>query len=250
MNDIIAKMYGAGGGRPARPQQARDPNYDAAARGDTIGGIGNTAAMGEDITWSKASTGTAREGQVVNTPAGKYVVVMTDNGLALEPQEGALRGVGSTVQNITGGQHHVGINPETGDIWYQKATSIPSQFSGSMAAQQQSTSGSDFATPSFNCPSGWEDGNGVCIPNPFEGNNGTVDNGGNNGGVAEGEQTPIGGGGSSGLGLFGSGSNFTGGVSGLGYTPQQMMPVAQAPKIDYAKMLNQALAQSMFGGMI
>lgn len=226
MNDIIAKLYGAGGGRPARPQQAKDPDYDAAVMGDTVGGIGNTAAMGEDITWSSASTNTAKEGQVVNTPAGKYVVVMTDNGLALEPQEGALRGVGSTFQNITGGQHHIGINPDTGDVWYQKALSIPSQFSGPVAAQEQqqpTTSGSD---------------------------SGTADSGGNTG-VAAGEKTPIPSGGSSGgLGLFGSESGFTGGVSGLGYAPQQMIGVAQAPKMDYAKMLNQALAQSMFGSMI
>ena len=249
MNDIIAKLYGAGGGRPARPQQAKDPDYDAAARGDTVGGIGNTAAMGEDITWSSASTNTAKEGQVVNTPAGKYVVVMTDNGLALEPQEGALRGVGSTLQNITGGQHHIGINPDTGDVWYQKALSIPSEFSGAMAAQQSSTqqSGNTYI-PSF-CDSGWEDENGNCVdPPPSSG--GGEDNGGDNDGVLEGQQTPIGGGGSSGLGLFGSGSGFSGGVSGLGYTPQQMIPVAQTPKVDYAKMLNQALAQSMFGGMI
>lgn len=84
----------------------------------------------------------------------------------------------------------------------------------------------------------------------FERDSGTVNNGENNSGVAEGERTPIGDNSSSGLGLFNSGSGFTGSVSGLGYTPQQMMPVAQAPKIDYAKMLNQALAQSMFRGMI
>ena len=245
MNDIIAKLYGAGGGRPARPQQARDPDWDAAARGDTVGGIGNTAAMGEDITWSSASTSTAKEGQVVNTPAGKYVVVMTDNGLALEPQEGALRGAGSTVQNITGGQHHVGINPETGDVWYQKATSIPSQFSGSMAAQQSSTqtSGTTYI-PSF-CDSGWEDENGNCVdppPTNTGGDDGSPD-------TAESPQIPVPS--SGGSGLFGAGgSSYSGGVTGLGYSPQQMMPVAQGPKIDYAKMLNQALAQSMFGSMI
>lgn len=228
MNDIIAKIYGAGGERPAR--------------GDTIGGIGNTAAMGENITWSKASTGTAREGQVVNTPAGKYVVVMTDNGLALEPQEGALRDVESTVQNITDEQHHVGINPETGDIWYQKALSIPSQFSGSMAAQQSSTqtSGNTYI-PSF-CASGWEDEYGNCVDPPptiTDGSDSSPDT------ITDGSDS------SGGSGLFGAGgSSYSGGVTGLGYLPQEMMPVAQAPKIDYAKMLNQALAESMFGSMI
>ena len=137
MEDIIAKIYGAGGGRPARPQQAQTPDYYAGSVGDTVGGIGNTAAMGEDINWGSPDTHSASTGEVISTPAGKYKVVKTAAGFALEPLEGALRSVGSTLTNISGGAHHLGINPLTGEMWYQQAKSIPSQFSQGMFSAPQ-----------------------------------------------------------------------------------------------------------------
>lgn len=136
MNDIIAKLYGGGGGRPVRPRQSLTPDWSAGTSGDTVGGIGNTAAMGEDINWSAPDRSNANVGQVVNTPAGKYKVVETADGFALEPMEGALRSVGPTITNFASGQHHLGINPETGEVWYQQAKNIPSQFSQTEAAQQ------------------------------------------------------------------------------------------------------------------
>ncbi len=137
MNDIIAKLYGGGGGRPVRPQQAQTPDYYAGSVGDTVGGIGNTAAMGEDINWGSPDTHSASTGEVINTPAGKYKVVKTAAGFALEPLEGAMRSVGSTLTNISGGAHHLGINPLTGEMWYQQAKSIPSQFSQGMFSAPQ-----------------------------------------------------------------------------------------------------------------
>jgi hypothetical protein len=137
MEDIIAKIYGAGGGRPVRPQQAQTPDWSAGASGDTVGGIGNTAAMGEDINWGTPDRSDTTVGQVVDTPAGKYKVVETADGFALEPMEGALRGVSPTLNNFTAGAHHLGINPLTGEMWYQQAKSIPSQFSQGMFSAPQ-----------------------------------------------------------------------------------------------------------------
>lgn len=149
MKDIIASIYGAGGGRPARPQKATSPDWSAGASGDTVGGIGDTAAMGEDINWSNPFRHSSSIGEVLNTPAGKYKVVETADGFALEPMEGALRGVSPTITNFTAGEHHLGINPQTGEMWYQKAQGIPSQFSQTEAAQQaqqqQSQQGLDTA---------------------------------------------------------------------------------------------------------
>ena len=147
MNDIIARLYGGavqnpisntvsniygGGSFP----QAQTPDWSAGASGDAVGGIGNTAAMGEDINWSTPDRSDTNVGQVVSTPAGKYKVVETADGFALEPMEGALRGVSPTLNNFTAGEHHLGINPQTGEVWYQKAQGIPSQFSQTEAAQQ------------------------------------------------------------------------------------------------------------------
>ena len=138
MNDIIAKLYGGGPVDPDKAfPQARNPDWDAGASGDTVGGIGNTAAFGEDINWSRPDRYTASAGEVVNTPAGRYRVVETGTGFALEPLEGAVRGVQPTINNMYSGEHHFGINPETGEVWYQQAKSIPSTFSQGMLSAPQ-----------------------------------------------------------------------------------------------------------------
>jgi len=138
MSDIIAKLYGGGPVDPDKAfPQARDPDWDAGSSGDTVGGIGDTAAFGEDINWSRPDRYTASSGEVVNTPAGRYRVVETGTGFALEPLEGAVRGVQSTINNMYSGEHHFGINPETGEVWYQQAKSIPSTFSQGMLSAPQ-----------------------------------------------------------------------------------------------------------------
>jgi len=138
MSDIIAKLYGGGPVDPDKAfPQARDPDWEAGSSGDTVGGIGDTAAFGEDINWSRPDRYTASAGEVVNTPAGRYKVVETGTGFALEPLEGAVRGVQPTLNNMYSGEHHFGINPETGEVWYQRAQSIPSTFSQGMLSAPQ-----------------------------------------------------------------------------------------------------------------
>jgi hypothetical protein len=225
MNDIIAKIYGAGGGRPARPRQASNPDWSAGASGDTVGGIGNTAGMGEDITWGKPVTSGTSVGQVVNTPAGKYKVVQTDDGFGLEPMEGALRGVSPTLTNFASGEHHLGINPETGEVWYQQATSIPSNFS----------QGADPIIGDSQPPSGGYTMAGA---------------GGVNLDGSEAPQRPTNGAKRSGMPT----NNYTpAAIRGLdvssGYLPDMIQPT-RPTNADYVKMVNEVMINSLFKDMI
>ena len=118
---IIQSLYGGMG--PVSPNNAsRNPDYEAGMFGNTLGGIGNTDADGFDINWSTPSVGTYTEGQMLETPAGTYQVIKTPYGdLALRPMEGAYKGAGDYFNNLSAGQHHIGINPATGEVWYQEA---------------------------------------------------------------------------------------------------------------------------------
>ena len=118
-NTIIDLMYGGGGGPGPN---ASNPDYEAGNKGQTVGGIGNTDAWGNPINWSIPKTATYSVGDVVKTPAGEYLVVNGKDGtMALMPLNGAASGPGNTFYNLTKGEHHIGINPETGEVWYQQA---------------------------------------------------------------------------------------------------------------------------------
>lgn len=148
MNDIIAKLYGGGPVDPDKAfPQARDPNWEAGESGDTVGGIGNTAPFGEEINWSRPDRYTASAGEIIDMPTGRYRVVETDTGFALEPLEDAARGVQSTINNMYYGSHHFGINPETGEVWYQQAQNIPSTFSQGMSSAPDSADYTSSRTP-------------------------------------------------------------------------------------------------------
>lgn len=110
--------------------QALNPDYQAGAYGNTIGGVGNTDAWGNDVNWSKPKYGNGELGQVVSTPAGDYVVVNGAEGnLALMPLDGAVTNGNAYFYNFTSGKHHVGIDPVTGNVWYQEAAGY-TNFSG------------------------------------------------------------------------------------------------------------------------
>ena len=120
-SSIIQALYG-GMGPVSATNNARNPDYEAGLFGNTLGGIGNTDADGFDINWSAPSVGTYVEGQMIDTPAGTYQVIKTPYGdLALRPMQGASRGAGDYFNNLSHGQHHIGINPGTGEVWYQEA---------------------------------------------------------------------------------------------------------------------------------
>ena len=117
-SSIIQLMYGGLNPGP----QALNPDYNAGNYGNTLGGVGNTDAWGNDINWSRPNYGQGTLGEVVQTPAGDYLVVNGAEGnLALMPLEGAVTNGNSYFYNFTSGQHHVGIDPVTGQVWYQEA---------------------------------------------------------------------------------------------------------------------------------
>ena len=146
-------------------------NYDAGKQGKTIGAVtgqGNgslsnrkgTGSMGDinpntgkPIVWTEGEVvQAAKLGEVVDTPAGRYMVVNGANGqLALKGLKGAKHGGGNYFFNMVNKGHHVGINPKTGDVWYQGAPEVLA------AAERSSAAGGDFWT----ALQGGPDDNGV-----------------------------------------------------------------------------------------
>ena len=119
---ILDDLYGYNSGRVQSNTLMANPNYSAGKRGDTVGGIGNASGMGLDINWGAPTTQTLAIGDVFSTPAGDYQAV--DNGygqIGLVPLGGAIQ-TGSDIQyNVAQGDHHYGVNPNTGEAWYQKS---------------------------------------------------------------------------------------------------------------------------------
>ena len=119
---ILDDLYGYNSGPVQSNTAMANPNYSAGQQGDTVGGIGNMSGMGLDINWSTPTTQTLAIGDVFSTPAGDYQAV--DNGygqIGLVPMEGAIQ-TGSDIQyNVAHGDHHYGVNPNTGEAWYQQS---------------------------------------------------------------------------------------------------------------------------------
>ena len=106
----------------AAPDEDMSPDFTADERGDTIGGINNFDPWYNDIDWGEADTAIGYLGDVVTTPAGDYQVVQAGDGqLALRPLDDARSPGGYYFFNIVRKQHHIGIHPITGVIWYQSA---------------------------------------------------------------------------------------------------------------------------------
>lgn len=114
-----------------------NPNFAAGQQGNTVGGIGNTTGMGQDINWSAPTTATLSAGQVFSTPAGDYQAV--DNGfgqIGLSAMDGAAQGSSDIIYNMAYGNNHFGVNPNTGEAWYQEAQgTTPGLYDTSPASQ-------------------------------------------------------------------------------------------------------------------
>jgi hypothetical protein len=106
----------------AAPDSDLSPDFTADERGETIGGIDNSDPWGNDIDWLEADTAIGYLGDVVSTPAGDYQVVQAGDGqLALRPLDDARSPGGYYFFNIVIRQHHIGIHPVSGVVWYQNA---------------------------------------------------------------------------------------------------------------------------------
>ena len=161
VHSIVAAMYGGGPAEIQSTTNQMNPDWNAPKSYSTVGGIGNTDAWGNKIYWSPPLGKQLTEGEPFTTPAGTYTVSKNPWGqYVLVPEGDAIRGAGPYVTNIHAGEHHVGINPQTGEVWYQKAAGF-TNFSG----------GGDSYTQVEGSP-----------PAPNDPNNGGGNNGGNNGG--------------------------------------------------------------------
>ena len=96
------------------------PNWDAADSRQTIGGHGDTDGSGNTVLWGQADRRTLAAGEVFDTPAGNYQVVTNKWGdLVLRPLDDAWRGSGEQFRSLTVAEHHIGVHPKTGEVWYQ-----------------------------------------------------------------------------------------------------------------------------------
>lgn len=122
-------MYG-GPGMSESQDWIDSIDYAKGSQGKTIGNItgagGDKDHWGRDVEWSEGTIYEGNKlGDVISTPAGDYLVVNAADGqLALKPLKGAKHGGGQFFFNMTNKGHHVGINPLTGDVWYQAAPSV------------------------------------------------------------------------------------------------------------------------------
>ena len=108
-------------GPSVEASEALLPDWEAAAAGQTAGGIGNTGGMGRPINWGSPERQMLEAGQTFVTPAGTYQAVANPHGdLVLRPLDDALRPPGDYLHSMTIGQHHIGIHPKTGEVWYQQ----------------------------------------------------------------------------------------------------------------------------------
>lgn len=108
-------------GPSVEASEALPPDWEAAAAGQTAGGIGNTEGMGRPINWGSPERQVLAAGQTFVTPAGTYQAVTNPHGdLVLRPLNDALRPPGDYLHSMTIGQHHIGIHPKTGEVWYQQ----------------------------------------------------------------------------------------------------------------------------------
>jgi len=152
---ILDDLYGYNSGPVQSNTSMANPNYSAGQQGDTVGGIGNMSGMGLDINWSTPTTQTLSIGDIFETPAGNYQAV--DNGygqIGLVPLGGAIQ-TGSSIQyNVAHGDHHYGINPNTGEAWYQQNQGpSASLYSTEYDVPAPTTTSNTASTPISNTPS-------------------------------------------------------------------------------------------------
>lgn len=106
-----------------------------------VGGDMNLGALYRDAGWTKADVSKGKLGQVVSTPMGDYMIVNgMDGQLALKGLKGAKHGGGNYFFRTVHEGYHLGINPKTGDVWFQQAPEVVE------LARKVKAAGGDFIT--------------------------------------------------------------------------------------------------------
>jgi hypothetical protein len=147
MHSIVSAMYG-GAIAPQTGGQSLNPDYQAGFNGKTVGGIGDTDAWGNPMNWSNPQTKNLKEGDVFEAgDLGSYKVATNPWGqYVLEPIDGAMPFTGPYGTNMTHGLNHLGINPETGDVWFQEAAGAVN-FGGGGKSYMVNPNGPGYTPP-------------------------------------------------------------------------------------------------------
>lgn len=259
MSWVLEKLYGLDPHNvaPSKDTGFSNPDWSAGSSGDTVGGIGNTTGMGGNINWTAPVRQTAQptsslvqqygyevdpdlqESNILRTHRGDYQAVWHPNtgtwSLQTVPGSGGVNVIDdeNKFYNLSHGDLHVGINPYTGEMWYQRATNLGDLESGFGPSGMMA--GTNFTG---------ENGNGGTTQ-PSEPDAPTT------GGVSEDQPDT-----STAVSKQQMISNSGGGSfsamdpSGLSYEAAQVPSMPSSQKVDYVKMLNSMLAADVFGGMM
>ena len=106
------------------------------------GGDMNLGIIYKDAKWEQADVVKgAKLGEIVETPMGRYMIVNgMDGQLALKGLEGAKHGGGNYFFRTVDKGYHMGIDPTTGDVWFQQAPDVVE------LAKKVEAAGGDFRT--------------------------------------------------------------------------------------------------------
>lgn len=253
---IIEKLYGLDPHNVAPSKDAgfSNPDWSAGGSGDTVGGIGNTTGMGGDINWTDPVRQTAQatsaivqqygygadpelqEANTLRTHKGDYQAVWHPNtgtwSLQTVPGTGGINVVDdeNKFYNLSHGDLHVGIDPYTGEMWYQRATNLgdlDSGFGGGMMA------GKNFSGENGNGSTQENQQNALSADaaSPNQADTTTL-------AAAQQSTMPESGGYSSSAPMQ------------LGYQAQPLSSLSASANVDYAKLINSALAVDVLGGML
>lgn len=242
---------------PSKDAGFSNPDWSAGSSGDTVGGIGNTTGMGGDINWTAPVRQTAQptsslvqqygygvdpdlqESNTLRTHRGDYQAVWHPQtgtwSLQTVPGSGGVNVIDdeNKFYNLSHGDLHVGINPYTGEMWYQRATNLGDLESGFGPSGMMA--GTNFTGETGN--------GGTTQPSePDAPTTGGVSEDQPDTSTAASEQQMI---------SNSGGSSFnTMAPSGLSYEAAQIPSMPSSQKVDYVKMLNSMLAADVVGGMM
>ncbi len=122
-------QWGTYGGPGFSQEQSKTDRIDFSRSG---AGGGNVLVGGQimselyrDAVWEEAEVQQTQLGQVIDTPMGQYMVVNgMDGQLALKGLKGSRHGGGNYFFGMVDEGYHMGIHPETGEVWFQQAPNV------------------------------------------------------------------------------------------------------------------------------
>lgn len=257
MSWVLEKLYGLDPHNvaPSKDTGFSNPDWSAGSSGDTVGGIGNTTGMGGDINWTAPVRQTAQptsslvqqygygvdpdlqESNTLRTHKGDYQAVWHPNtgtwSLQTVPGTGGVNVIDdeNKFYNLSHGDLHVGINPYTGEMWYQRATNLgdlPSGFGGGMMA----------GTNADVSQSGG--GNNTATAGQTDLTSSDINQNATSGSTMGAQQST----------MPASSGYSASAPMGLGYQAQPLSSLSASANVDYAKLINSALAVDVLGGML